>query len=359
MSRRVDLVVPGDPAQLTGGYLYDANIAASLRAQGWTVTVHGLPGRFPDADAQAREALDATLSALPAGRQVVIDGLALGGLPELAHAHAGRLDLIALIHHPLADEGGLCTTLQRCLLASERAALAAARTVITTSRHTARRLAHFGVRPNRLQVVEPGVRALPLAAADADIPKLLCVASLTPRKGHGLLAAALARVADLNWQCDCIGSLARDPVHAGTIAAQIAAAGLDGRVRLSGECTDDALCAAYAAADLFVLPSRYEGYGMVITEAVAAGLPVLTTSGGALGETLPHGAGLALPVDDVDTFASALRDLLSNREHRLQLRDGARRARSSLRDWTRAGFEFATALDRHAATNHLAQGRHA
>ena len=73
MSRRVDLVVPGDPAQLTGGYLYDANIAASLRAQGWTVTVHGLPGRFPDADAQAREALDATLSALPAGRQVVID----------------------------------------------------------------------------------------------------------------------------------------------------------------------------------------------------------------------------------------------------------------------------------------------
>ena len=84
MTRRLDFIVPGDPAQRTGGYLYDAHIVAALRGLGWTVDVHGLPGRFPDADATARDALERTLAGLPSGRQVVVDGLALGGLPEVA-----------------------------------------------------------------------------------------------------------------------------------------------------------------------------------------------------------------------------------------------------------------------------------
>lgn len=345
MTRRLSFIVPGDPGQLTGGYLYDAHIVAGLRSRGWTVEVHGLPGRFPDADDEARRALARTLAALPAGRQVVIDGLALGGLPEVALAHAGRLALVALVHHPLAEENGLEASRARCLLASERAALSAARLVISTSPFTARRLADFGVRPARLRVVAPGTQACALAAADANTPRLLCVASVTPRKGHDLLLAALQSLKHLPWTCDCIGSLTRAPQYAAAIADGIRRAGLGERLRLRGERTEQEVREAYAGADLFVLASHYEGYGMVIDEALAAGLPVLTTSGGALAETLPPDAGVSVPPGDAAALAAALRALLLDRQQRLRLRDGARRARLQRRSWTQATDEFAAALD--------------
>lgn len=344
MTRRLDFIVPGDPAQRTGGYLYDAHIVTELRRLGWTVDVHGLPGRFPEADASARDALERTLAALPSGRQVVVDGLALGGLPEVAIRHGHRLALVALVHHPLADERGLSLARRHCLLASERAALATAGRVITTSGHTARRLADFGLQPSRVRTVEPGVAPLALAPADGEPPRLLCVGTVSPRKGQDLLVRALVRLRDTPWHCDCIGSSTRDPDFARAVAGLIREAGLDDRIQLHGECDDGRLRAAYAGADLFVLPSHYEGYGMVVTEAIAAGLPVLTTTGGALAQTLPVGAGIAVPPGDVDALAQALATLIGDRSRRHALRDGARKARAALRDWPQAGVEFAAAL---------------
>lgn len=344
MTHRLDFIVPGDPAQRTGGYLYDAHIVTELRRLGWTVAVHGLPGRFPEADASARDALERTLATLPSGRLVVVDGLALGGLPEVAIRHGCRLRLVALVHHPLADERGLSLARRHCLLASERAALAAVGRVITTSPWTARRLADFGLQRSRVSTVEPGVTPLALARADGEPPRLLCVGTVSPRKGQDLLVRALARLRDTPWHCDCIGSSTRDPDFAGAVAGLIHEAGLDDRIQLHGECDDARLRAAYAGADLFVLPSHYEGYGMVVTEAIAAGLPVLTTTGGALSETLPPGAGIAVPPDDVDALTEALAALIGDRARRHALREGARKARAALRDWPQAGAEFAAAL---------------
>ncbi|AOF82076.1 glycosyl transferases group 1 family protein [Methyloversatilis sp. RAC08] len=348
-------IVAGNPAQHTGGYHYDARIVAALRARGWTVEVTGLPGRFPDADDSARRALQRTLAALADGSAVVIDGLALGGLPEVAAAHAQRLRLIALIHHPLADETGLNADRRSALLRSECTALSHMAGLIASSAFTARRLVHLGVEGKAIAVVEPGVDAAPLAAADHEPPRLLCVATVTPRKGHDVLVAALASIADLDWTCDCIGSTTRTPDHATRVAAQISGTGLDSRIRLHGECSDAALGAAWRAADLFVLPSHYEGYGMVITEALAHGLPVLTTTGGALADTLPPGAGVAVAPGDAAALAAALRHLISDAPARHALRVGARAARDGLPDWTAAGDAFASALrdllavERHAA----------
>ena len=344
MTHRLDFIVPGDPAQRTGGYLYDAHIVTELRRLGWTVAVHGLPGRFPEADATARDALERTLATLPSGRLVVVDGLALGGLPEVAIRHGCRLRLVALVHHPLADERGLSLARRHCLLASERAALAAVERVITTSPWTARRLADFGLQRSRVSTVEPGVTPLALARADGEPPRLLCVGTVSPRKGQDLLVRALARLRDTPWHCDCIGSSTRDPDFAGAVAGLIHEAGLDDRIQFHGECDDAHLRAAYAGADLFVLPSHYEGYGMVVTEAIAAGLPVLTTTGGALSETLPPGAGIVVPPDDVDALTEALAALIGDRARRHALREGARKARAALRDWPQAGAEFAAAL---------------
>lgn len=344
MTPACSFVLAGSPEQLTGGYRYDAEIVSGLRELGWTVSVSGLPGRFPLADATARAALDECLSAHSKGAQVVIDGLVLGNLPEFAMAHAERLAITALVHHPLADESGLDPATRAMLFTSEQAALASARRVITTSAFTARRLADFGVAADRIRVVEPGVAAAALAPADHPAPRMLCVASLVPRKGYKVLIEALGRLREHAWTCDLVGSPSRDPEHARAIHAAIETAQLHERVRLLGERSPAALRDHYLGADLFVLPSLYEGYGMVVTEALAHGLPVITTNGGALGDTLPSGAGIAVPPGNADALAAALCDFLEDDALRWRLRDGARAARSTLADWASASRQFAHAL---------------
>ncbi|KXS37315.1 MAG: group 1 glycosyl transferase [Halomonadaceae bacterium T82-2] len=341
-------IVAGDPGQLTGGYVYDARIVEALRHQGWQVEVVGLEGRFPEPDAAAGQALDTALADCPNGARVVIDGLAMGGLPEIVAQHAPRLDITALVHHPLADETGLDAAQCTRFRISETRALAAVNRVIVTSPFTARRLADFKVGAERIRVIEPGVERPPMpprrAAYHTGPARLLCVATITPRKGHDVLVEALAGLADRDWQCDCIGGLDRDVAHVEHVRERIAAHGLSERVHLLGERPPHALAKAYAAADLFVLPSHYEGYGMVISEALAHGLPVLTTTGGALAHTLPEGAGLQVPPGDPAALAEALTRWLDDAALRDTLLDGAREAGQALPDWNTTGRAFAAAL---------------
>lgn len=341
------VIVAGDPTQLTGSHVYDARIVAALRQQGWQVEVIGLDGHFPEPDTIAARALDDALAAQPEGARVVIDGLAMGGLPEIVAHHSERLDLIALLHHPLADETGLAEAQRTRFRVSETRALGAVRRVIATSPFTARRLADFDVPAERITVIEPGVEPAPLAegsGTDQAGPRLLCVATVTPRKGHDVLIDALARLVDHDWQCDCIGGLEHDPHHAERIAARIRESGLEARVRLLGQRVPEALGEAYHEADLFVLPSHYEGYGMVVTEALARGLPIVTTTGGALAYTLPREAGLSVPPGDAGALADALRRWFEDAELRERLRHGARQARATLSDWEDTGRAFAKAL---------------
>jgi glycosyltransferase involved in cell wall biosynthesis len=345
VSRRCGFVLAGSPDQLTGGYLYDARIGAGLRELGWTIDTHGLAGSFPRPDAQARESLGRCLAAQTEGSLVLIDGLVLGGLPEPVRVHAERLALVALVHHPLARESGLDATAQERLFASEKTALACVRRVIVTSAFTARELQPYGVPAAKIRVVEPGVDPAPLAPADNDPPRLLCVASLTPRKGHTVLVEALAALRALPWQCTLAGSTTRDPAHAARVKAAIEAHGLGERIGLAGELQPAALREHWLAADLFVLPSLYEGYGMVVSEAIAHGLPVLTTTGGALAETLPAGAGRLVAPGDPAALAAALEALLQGTAARHALREGARRARGTLPDWQEAARAFVAALE--------------
>ncbi|MBZ9560273.1 MULTISPECIES: glycosyltransferase family 4 protein [unclassified Modicisalibacter] len=347
MSATLTLIVAGDPQQLTGGYVYDARIAEALREQGWRVDVIGLEGRFPEPDAVAAQALDTALAGLADGARAVIDGLAMGALPEVVARHGERLDLTALVHHPLADETGLDEAQRTRFAVSETRALGAVARVIVTSPFTARRLADYHVAPGRIAVVEPGVDRAPLPADGGDsATRLLCVATVTPRKGHDVLIDALATLADRDWRCDCIGGLDRDTAHVDRVRERIAATGLEARIHLLGERPPAELGSAYRDADVFVLPSHYEGYGMVISEALAHGLPVITTTGGALAHTLPADAGLPVPPGDAEALAGALARWFDDAELRRHLRDGARRARDALQDWNQAGRAFAAALQR-------------
>lgn len=353
----IELVVPGDPATRTGGYIYDARIVAGLRARGWRVAVHSLDASFPQPTPAALREARGLFASFPTDSVVVVDGLALAGLERIFDAQRKRLQLVALVHHPAALETGLDPATARLLEAAERAALGFARRVIVTSQWTARALARYDVPLQRLRVAEPGVdERARTPAHEVDNPRttrggegasvqLLCVATVTPRKGHAVLVEALNDLRDRRWHLSCAGSLTRDP---GTVAAlehQIERLRLTSRVSLLGELDDAALERYYARADLFVLPSYLEGYGMALADALARGIPVVSTTAGAIPETVPASAGVLVPPGDSRALGKALARLIDDDEARAGLAAGARAARTALPTWSGAVEKFSAALD--------------
>lgn len=329
----LSFVLPGDPETRTGGYLYDRRIVEGLRERGWTVDVVRLGDGFPfPTEAEAAEAA-AVLESLPGGRPVVVDGLAGGVLPEPLRRLSARAPVVALVHHPLAEETGLDAAARQALAASEKAGLAHARRVVATGPATAARLVRaYGVPESRLGLVTPGTDAAPPAPGNGDPPTLLTVATLTPRKGHAVLVAALARIADRRWRAEFAGG-ERDPACAADIRRSIVEAGLSDRVALTGELSSEALEAAYARADLFVLPSLLEGFGMVLTEALARGLPIVSTTAPAIPDTVPAAAAVLVAPGDPDALAEALAGLLDDPGRRAALRADALRERERLAGW--------------------------
>lgn len=347
--RRLSFVVPGALDTPTGGYAYDRHVIAGLRDRGWQVDVHVLEGGYPFPDAAAVARADALLASLADETLAVCDGLAFGALPATAAREAARLRLVALVHHPLALETGLDPAAAAALRVSERSALQAARAVIVTSRATATTLAEFDVPADVVTVVEPGTA--PVAAArgsrrstpGADV-QLLCVASLVPRKGHLLLVEALHAVRSLHWRLTCVGSLTLHPETAAGIRALAAARGLGGRIRFAGAAHGEALGAAYDAADVFVLPSWYEGYGMAVAEAVAHGLPVVATRTGAAGDLVDERSGVLIEPGDLDALTAALDRVIGDDACRAALAAGAAARAAALPTWPQAAARFETAL---------------
>jgi glycosyltransferase involved in cell wall biosynthesis len=351
-TRCLHLLVPGDPQTATGGYLYDRHMAEGLRALQWQVEVLSLDASFPAPTASALAHADQVLEGLEHGALVLIDGLALGAMPGVAQKHAQRLRLIALVHHPLALETGLTAARAHALEHAERKALQAVRHVIVTSRETAAALHRYAVPPEHIHVVEPGTDPAPLARhrGNADSGRagtgvsLLCVATLSARKGHDLLFAALAGLQDRDWHLTCVGSADRDPETAARLEGQLLALGLAARITLSGCVSGTALHRLYGASDVFILPSRYEGYGMAVAEALMHGLPVIATMTGAIARLVPDAAGLLVPPGDAQALHAALARVLDEPGLRCRLGDGAWEARRSLRPWPQAARELSTVL---------------
>jgi glycosyltransferase involved in cell wall biosynthesis len=343
----VAFAVPGDLDTPTGGYGYDRRIVAGLRARGWHVDVINLGDGFPHPPADVRKSAGARLATLATRGPVVVDGLALGVLPEAAEALHRSHQLVALVHHPLALETGLDPNDAEALRLSERAALSFAHHVITTSDATARLLiGDFAVPAERITVVRPGTdRVVVRPRASGDGLSILSVGSVVPRKGFDLLVDALARCANLPWRLTIVGDRGRSPDTVRQLDAIIVQHRLNDRISFTGAVAPESLSALYAAADLFVLASRFEGYGMAYAEAIAHGLPVVGTAAGAIPEAVPPGAGVLVPPDDVDALAAALHRLIASPAERATLAAGARKAASRLPAWCEQSALFARVLE--------------
>ena len=341
-------IVPGALDQLTGGYLFDRRIVEGLRETGRSVTVTELEGSFPEPDQRARRAAAAALAALGEGDAAVIDGLALAAFADCLPAEAARLPVVGFIHHPLALETGLPLERREALALIEARLLPRLRGVLCPSRVTAWHMAEYGVARERILVTPPGTAS----TAGRRVPRpdgplrLLCVATVSPRKGHLLLIDALAELSDRPWQLTCIGSLTRDPAVAEALRQAIARYGLGERVRLVGEFAPAQLGPAYEEADLFVLPSWHEGYGMAFAEALAYGLPIVGTTAGAIPETVPADAAMLVPPGDRTSLTRALMQVLDNETLRVRLAAAAAKAGAALPDWPASVRRWIEALDR-------------
>ncbi|MEU3250645.1 glycosyltransferase family 4 protein [Streptomyces sp. NPDC006997] len=353
--RTVHFVMPGgvdDPAAPSGGNAYDRRVCLDLPGFGWQVRKHLVDGAWPSPGARARAELARALREVPDGSVVLLDGLVACGVPETVVPEAGRLRLAVLVHLPLGDETGLAPALAAELDARERAVLRAASAVIATSDWAARRLvAHHGLAPDRVHVAAPGADIAPLAPGTDGVSGLLCVASVTPRKGQHRLVEALATVTDLPWHCTLVGGLTQDPGYVARLRARIDEYGLQGRVRLAGPRAGAALDACYAAADLLLLASSAETYGMAVTEALARGVPVLATDVGGLPEAVgraPGGGvpGILVPPEDPAALAAELRRWCGEADVRRRLKAAARGRRAALDGWATTAKNLAGVLTR-------------
>lgn len=340
-------VVPGRLSTPTGGYIYDSHVIAGLKRRGIRVQLKAVSDSFPRPGAGHLAHAARVLASIPDGTVVVVDGLAGGAMPAQIEHEARRLRFVALVHHPLAHETGLTKAEAARLRATERRALKVVRHVVVTSPATARLLARtYRVSSTRISCVEPGTERWPIASGRrrGDL-ELLSVATITPRKGHVTLVRALAKVRDLDWHLTCVGAFDRDPATAARVRAEIRSAGLERRISLVGETSSrSVLKRHYRRADLFVLPTEYEGYGMAVAEAIASGLPVISTPTGAIPELVGDKAGILVPPGNVPALASALERMLGDADARRAFTQGARRRRTQLPTWAGAARAWASIL---------------
>ncbi|MFD7016641.1 glycosyltransferase family 4 protein [Streptomyces sp. NPDC059928] len=345
-----------DPQRPSGGNRYDLELMRELGELGYPVKLTPVTGAWPrPSDADGRE-LTRLLEALPEGSTALWDGLIACGVPDIVQAASRRLRQVVIVHLPLADETGLDPQVARDLDQAERHALHFANATVATSRWTAAQITeHHGVPGVRVHVAPPGVHLAPSAPGTPSGGRhLLSVASLTPRKGHATLLAALAALPrDLAWQLKIAGAQP-DATYTAHLHRLIAEADLTDRVSILGPLAGAELDAAYAWADLLVHASEKEPWGMVITEALARGLPVYASDVGGVpeavgfayfpSETTLERPGRLLPAGNSAAWTEALNEWMCNLLLRDRLRTLAEQRQRTLPTWRSAALEVAVAL---------------
>lgn len=342
MTERVCLVIDGAPDQKTGGYIYDAEVARGMRDRGVAVDVLSLRGGLGE---NLRLAAEASRR-LAQGQTVLIDELCHPRAwlcASLRRLGARRGRLLTLVHHLVASERSGIDA--RARLAVERQLLLASDGVIATSETTRAVLLQAGVRGDRCRVVLPGKDRLgsastpPPRASDGRL-RVLFIGSLTPRKDPLTLLEATRRLPP-GVTVTMVGPTQRDADYARRVLAE--GERLGGRARALGELDDSALAAELREHDVLALTSRYEGFGMVLGEAMAHGLAVIATRAGAIAEATGGAAALVRPGDSSELSRALL--TLYQEPAELEAAQGRSLARAAaLPSWEQTRARFAEAV---------------
>ncbi len=357
-ARAVTLLVPGGLTRCAGRYRYDRQIVQGLRTLGWKVEVTLVDASFPAPTEAALDDVDRVLAAQRDNALVLVDGLVLGAIPEQIERVAHRMTVVGIVHHLLAAETGLDPAHAAVVAEREGQALRAATGLIAPSFGIARAVAACGVPRDQIAVVTPGTETAPRAEGSRSRPgarrstpvELVCVGSLIPRKGHDVLLDAVAELRLLPWHLTCVGSDLVAPDHVTALREQIDMSGLTDQVTLAGELDDPTLEHAFQHADVFVLATQHEGYGMAVAEALVRGIPVVSTMAGAIPELVGFDGGSVGPSADADAFAAALEPVVGYHARRAEVAAGALAQGALLPRWSDAATAASDAIIRFAET---------
>lgn len=316
----VRFIVPGTIRHRSGGNLYNVRLVEHLEALGAHLEVVALDGAWPPG---RREDRDALARALCGADLVIVDGLIAAGAPDAIEAAVQAGTRVWVLSHMAFPDHAQ----------TERRTLVAATGVICPSSFAAVQLkSQYGL--ECVHVARPGV--LPAeAAVGSQPPHLVCVAALLPNKSQLLFVEALARVGHLPWTVSLIGSPDADPAYAAQVAAAVAQYGLEDRIRLTGELQGQRLEDEWHAADLSVLVSKHETFGMAVQESLAHGVPAIVRQGTGAEEALgAGGAGIAVDLDGgAAGLAGTLSGWLEDPELAARWRESALLRRGTLPTW--------------------------
>ncbi len=358
---RVGLIVYGSLDTLSGGYLYDRRLVEYLRGRGDTVEVFSLPWRN-----YVRHLADN----LPSNLQRQLRSAPLDVLlqDELSHPSLLRLNrqlsgyvsypIVSVVHHLRASELH-APGAKEFYAWIERQYLASVDAFICTSEATRRAVSTALGRTDlaRSVVAYPAGDRFELTLSPADIQQRACesralrvvfVGNVIRRKGLLVLLEALLKLPIGRYQLTIVGNTELDAAYMRVVYHLLTVTQLPG-VSLMGTVDDTRLAAILAESDVLVVPSEYEGFGIVYLEAMGFGLPAVGTASGGASEIIADGVnGYLVPPNDPAAVAHCLMSLASDRARLAKMSLAARecflaqpgwndsmaRVRQALLSWT-------------------------
>lgn len=339
----VHFIIPGNINELSGGYIYDKEIISALSSMGCEVILHQVLDDFPCPDERSLAHCRHVLKVIPDSATVVIDGLLAGTTGALIKEHAERLTIVSLIHLPRSVSALNGEGINEDLLNSEKTALHASQAIVVTSEFSRSSLLQppYDCRKDKISVIEPGRHGTVRKISYGELPRrLLCVANIIQRKGYVTLLEALVNLTDIEWVLTCCGSAEYEPSYARHVMDMIRECGLEDRIIIKGPVSGKELDSEYLGADLFVFPTRYETYGMALTEAAGYGLPIVTSINPVTNKDLSLNAAVFFPPDEVITLREIMRELMTNPARYTELCEGANMHVPATRSWTECAEIF-------------------
>jgi len=337
---RVGLIVYGGLGQRSGGYLYDRMLVRALRRRGHRVEVLSLRQR-PYPENIADNADPAVRSWMRAQDIVVQDELCHPSLFQLNERR--ERPVVALVHNlsaclaaPAAAE--LTQGMECAFLEGTDAVVCTSQATLDACRSLCPKLPpHVVARPGRDHMTprphRPGGGEL----------RLLHVGNVHPTKGLDVLLAALAELAFVPYRLEIAGGIADRSFRRSL--DELMDRPLQRRVRFLGPVPPAAMAEVYRRADVTVVPSRYEGFGIALLEAMGFGMPVVAGREGGAGEMIAHGQeGFLVPPGDPDAVAEALRALADD-GLRAEMGRAARRRWERLPTWEDSMGELVDLLE--------------
>ena len=310
---KIHFIIPGELEQLTGGYIYDRKIINGLSGKGYRVFIHNPGNDFPFPSRESLDKCNKIFDSIEPGEPVIIDSLALGPAKAIISFFADRNPMVALIHLPLFMNPSFNEKEKNFFRLQETGALSKMRVIIAVSRHTKQIICECGINPSKIEVISPRAESLKRKENYPAAPRnLLCVANYTSNKGHSMLIEALFNLENSDWILRCFGDKTRESDYFAKLQQTVNSYGLENRILLNGPLPHEALPEVYLSSDLFILPSEYESYSMVLAEALVHGVPVVAAKAGGIPEVVPEGAGILFKPRNINSLQAAINDVIRN-----------------------------------------------